>query len=167
MSETDDFGPAMQALTERQRAFVLAMVERPGITQTEAARIAGYSDIGEGAKVRGHYLAHNPAVQAAIREEAGKRLHASSLLAANVLVGILADEDVSPKERLKAAGMLLDRTGFAAVQKIDVTRKDESGVAVLDQIRRLADKLNVPVAALLSRPTAPVVDAEFSEVKDG
>jgi hypothetical protein len=167
MFEITEFGPAMGALTDRQRAFVLAMIERPGITQTEAARVAGYSDVGDAAKVRGFYLAHNPAVQAAIREEAGKRLNSASLLAANVLVEILGSDDIPAKERLKAAGMLLDRTGFAAVQKIDVTRKDEGGANVLDQIKRLAEKLSVPVQQLLSKPAAPVVDAEFSEVKDG
>lgn len=155
----------MAALTEKQRAFVMAMIERPGITQTDAARVAGYSDTKEGAKVRGHYCAHNPAVQAAIREEAGKRLNSASLLAANVLVEILASDAIPAKERLKAAGMLLNRTGFAAVQKIDVTRKDEGGANVLEQITRLAEKLSLPVQQLLNKPAAPVLDAEYSEVK--
>ena len=76
---SEDYGPAMAALNEKQRKFVMAMIEFPGITQADAARRAGYSDVAEGAKVRGHYCAHNPAVQAAIREEAGKRLNSSSL----------------------------------------------------------------------------------------
>lgn len=168
MTDEAEFGPAMAALTEKQRSFVLAMVERPGITQTDAARVAGYSDVKDGAKVRGHYLAHNPNIQAAIREEAGKRLHASSLLAANVLVDILGDDGVPAKERLKAAGMLLDRTGFAAVQKIEVNKTDHSGKAIMERIRALSEKLGVDTGRLLGGPAAaPVVDAEFSEVKDG
>jgi phage terminase small subunit len=165
MSEDQELGPAMAALNERQRAFVMAMIEHPGITQARAAELAGYKNSPGGMKVHGHYCAHNPAVQAAIREEAGKRLNSASLLAANVLVEILGSDDIPAKERLKAAGMLLDRTGFAAVQKIDVTRKDESGANVLDQIKRLAEKLSVPVQQLLNKPAPPVVDAEFSEVK--
>lgn len=165
-TEVPEYGPAMAALTEKQRRFVLAMVEVPGCSHADAARIAGYSDVKDGAKVRGHHAAHNPKVQDAIREEAGKRLHSSSLIAANVIVAMLTDASVPAKEKLKAAGMLLDRTGFAAVQKIDVTRKDESGGAVLDQIRRLAEKLQVPVGKLLTKQAAPVVDAEFSEVKE-
>src|SRR6266571_5005785 len=112
MSEDPEYGPAMQALSERQRAFVMAIIEYPGITQADAARRAGYSDVKEGAKVRGHYCAHNPAVQAAMREEAGKRLNSSSLMAANVLLELLQDDAVEPKDRIKAAGMLLDRSGF-------------------------------------------------------
>lgn len=169
MMEEVEYGPAMAALNEKQRKFVLAMIEHPGCTQAKAAELAGYernSDLGF--RVQGHYVAHHPGVQAAIREEAGKRLNGAALIAANVVIGILTDEGVPAKEKLKAAGMLLDRTGFAAVQKIDVTRKDESGGAVLDQIRRLAEKLGVPVAGLLGhRPAAPVIDAEFSEVGDG
>lgn len=47
-----------------------------------------------------------------------------------------------------------------------MTRKDESGTAVLDRIKQLADRLGVPVTGLLGKPAAPVVDAEFSEVKE-
>jgi hypothetical protein len=169
---TDDIqhGPAMAALTEKQRGFVLAMIENPGITQHQAARMAGYQNSDNGMRVMGHYLAHNPAVQAAIREEAGKRLHSASLIAANVVVAMLTDDAVPAKEKLKAAGMLLDRTGFAAVQKIDVTRKDESGTAVLDRIKQLADRLGLPVQNLIAKPAVGIpatIDAEFSEVKDG
>ncbi len=155
----------MAALSERQRKFVLAMLLIPGCSHARAAREAGYSDVKEGAKVRGHYAAHNPRIQEAIREEARRRLDGLSVIAANVMMDAMLDPKVPTRDKLKAAGAVLDRTGFAAVQKIDVTRKDESGVAVLDQIRQLAEKLGLPVQALLGRPAAPVVDAEFSEVK--
>lgn len=162
----DDYGPAMTALTERQRAFVMAMIEFPGISQAEAARRAGYSDKSQGAKVYGHYLAHNPAVQAAIREEAGKRLNSASLTAANVLMQLLTDEAVEAKDRIKAAGMLLDRSGFGAAQTINVNKSvtDNSGRAIMEKIRSLAAKHGLDARQLLG-PTKPVVDAEFSEVK--
>jgi phage terminase small subunit len=168
MTDDEELGPEMAALNERQRRFVMAMIERPGITQGRAAKMAGYSPSSDGLlRKTGHFLAHNSAVQAAIRAEAGKRLHSASLIAANVVVAMLTDDQVSPKEKLRAAGMLLDRTGFAAVQKIDVTRKDESGTAVLDQIKQLAQRLGLPVQALLGGPKPAVVEGEFSEVKDG
>jgi phage terminase small subunit len=161
IAEEHEYGPAMAALNDRQQKFVLAMLLIPGCSHARAAREAGYSDVKEGAKVRGHYAAHNPKVQDAIREEARRRLDGLSVIAANVMMDAMLDPKVPTKDKLKAASAVLDRTGFAAVQKIDVTRKDESGVAVLDQIRRLAEKLGVPVQNLLSKP---VVDAEFSEV---
>jgi hypothetical protein len=174
MNEADDFGPAMAALTERQRAFVMAMIEFPGITQQDAARRAGYSDPGphsSAIRVQGHYLAHNPAIQAAIREEAGKRLNAASLTAAGVLLKLLSDDAVEPKDRIKAAGMLLDRSGFGAAQTINVNKTvtDRTGTAMLDRIKELALRLNVDPTKLLGAnvaPAAEVVEAEFQVVTD-
>jgi phage terminase small subunit len=170
MTDENDFGPAMASLTVKQRGFVMAMIEFPGISFAEAARRAGYSDASEGAKVSGHYCAHNPTVQAAIREEASKRLNASSLTAANVLMQLLTDEAVEAKDRIKAAGMLLDRSGFGAAQTINVNKNvtDNSGKAIMGEIQRLAERLGLPVNKLLAGPAAAadeVVDAEFSEVE--
>lgn len=158
---TDDipeYGPAMQVLTEKQRRFVLAMVEIPGCSHAEAARAAGYSDTCGGAKSRGYNAAHNPKVQDAIREEAGKRLHSASLIAANVVVAMLTDASVPAKEKLKAAGMLLDRTGFAAVQKIDVTKTDNSGKAIMERIKKAAAVLGVDPAQLLGISPLKVIN---------
>lgn len=167
MSDDPEYGPAMAALNERQRAFVMAMIEFPGITFKDAALRAGYSDAGNGAKVRGHYCAHNPSVQAAMREEAGRRLNASSLMAANVLMRMLTDDGVEPKDRIKAAGMLLDRSGFGAAQTINVNKTvtDRTGTAVMERIKSLAAKHGLDPMKLLGGPA--VVEAEFSEVKDG
>ena len=157
----------MRALNERQRRFVLALIETPGLTQREAARRAGYSDKSEGAKVRGHYLAHSPAVQAALREEAGKRLNSLTLVASSFLMQVLGDDEAPYKDRLKAALAVLDRTGFAAAQNINVNKTvtDQSGAAIMERIRALADKHGLDANRLLGKPAAPVVDAEFVEVK--
>lgn len=170
MSDEEDYGPAMAALSERQRAFVLAMIEVPGCSHAAAARRAGYSDLSEGAKVRGHYLAHSPGVQAAIREEAAKRLNAASLTAAGVLLALLTDDEVKPKDRITAAGMLLDRSGFGAAQTINVNKTvtDRTGAAIMERIKSLAAKHGLdPMKLLTQEPRPSVVDAEFSEVKDG
>lgn len=173
MTDDVEYGPAMSVLSERQRKFVLAMLSIPGCSYARAAREAGYSDVGEGAKVQGHYAAHNPKVQAAMREEAGKRLNGLSVVAANVMMDIMLDEEIDPKTKLKAAAAVLDRTGFAAAQNINVNKTvtDQSGAAIMESIKRLADRLGVPVAGLLAKPAvgipATVVEAEFSEVTDG
>jgi hypothetical protein len=166
MSDEDDFGPAMTALSERQRLFVLAMIEVPGCSHAAAARRAGYSDVAEGAKVTGHRLAHHSGVQAAIREEAGKRLNASSLTAAGVLLSLLTDEAIEPKDRIKAAGMLLDRSGFGAAQTINVNKTvtDRTGAGMLERIRALAAANGLDPVKLLGGNAPPVVEGEFSEV---
>lgn len=168
MSDDPEYGPAMAALSEKQRGFVMAMIQTPGCTHAEAARRAGYSDASEGAKVRGFYLAHHPRVQQAIREEAGRRLNSLSLVAANVMMMVMMDEEAPLKEKLKAAAAVLDRTGFGAAQTINVnkTLTDQTGGAIMERIKSLAAKHGLDPMKLLSPgPAAPVVEAEFSEVK--
>lgn len=166
MSDDREYGPAMAALNERQRKFVLAMLEIPGCSHARAAREAGYSDVKEAAKVRGHYCAHNPAVQAALREEAGKRLNGLSVIAANVMMDVMLDPKTGPKEKLKAAAAVLDRTGFAAAQNINVNKTvtDNSGKAIMERIAALSQRLGVDSQKLLA-PAAPAVDAEFTEIE--
>ncbi len=168
MTDDEDLGPAMSALSEKQRGFVMAMIEVPGCSHAEAARRAGYSDIADGAKVRGHYCAHNPAVQMAIREEAGRRLNSLSLTAANVMMMVMMDPEAPLKEKLKAASAVLDRTGFGAAQTINVNKTvtDRSGKAVLARLQELAVKHGLDAGKLLGGPEE-AVEAEFTEVSDG
>lgn len=162
MTDEAELGPKMRALTERQRAFVLAVIEHPGITQGKAAELAGYQNSPGGYRVTGHMLSHDERVIAAIHEVAGQRMRSQSLLAATVLTQLLGSED--EKIALKAAGMLLDRVGFGAQQNINInqTVTDNSGKAIMDRIKALASKHGMDAKRLLG---APVVEAEFSEVK--
>jgi phage terminase small subunit len=170
MSEDVEFGPAMSALNARQRAFVIALVEHPGLTQARAAEMAGYSASSDGLlRKTGCVLAGSPAVQAAIREEAGKRLHAASLIAAGVVVDVMTDESASRTDKLRAAAMVLDRTGFAAAQNINVNKTvtDQSGAAILSRIRALAEKHGLDPQALLGRPAPAMKVIEHQEKSDG
>ena len=170
MSDDGEYGPKMSALTEKQRRFVEVLLEQPGISRHKAAELAGYQNSPGGMRVYAHRLMHDDRVIAALHEQAGRRMRSNSLVAANVLVDLMESPDTKDEVRLKAAGMLLDRVGFGAQQNINInqTVRDESGKAILQRIEQLAGKLGVPVAGLLgAKPAAPVVDAEFSEVKTG
>lgn len=165
MSGETEYGPAMSALTEKQRRFVLALLNIPGCSHAKAAREAGYSDSSDGAKVRGHEAAHNPAVQMALREEAGKRLNSMSVIAANVMMDIMLADETSPKDKLKAAMAVLDRTGFAAAQTINVNKNitDNSGRAVMERIQRAAAALGVDPGTLLGAVPMKVISHEPSD----
>ena len=165
MDSEFEFGPKMQVLNDRQKRFVLALVEDPTISKAEAARIAGYSDVKEGAKVRAHELMQDKRVVEALHEQAGKRLWSVSLKAAGRVEMMIDSED--EKVALKASLAVLDRVGWAAQQNINInqTVTDQSGKGILKRIEELADRLGVPAAGLLGR--APVVDGDFSEVSDG
>lgn len=157
----------MQALNERQRKFVLAMIEIPGCSHAKAARLAGYSDVKDGAKVRGHYAAHNPAVQEAMREEAGRRLNSLSVVAASVMMDVMLDPKALAKDKLKAAAAVLDRTGFAAAQNINVNKTVTRKLDVTAAAAKIAEfrhKFPEQFAKLIGGPAADVIDGEFTEV---
>lgn len=168
MSSDYELGPKMLALSEKQRQFVLELVADPLMPRAEAARLAGYSDSSEAAKVTAHRLMHDQRIIDAMHEQAGRRLWAISMKAAHRVDQMIDSDD--PKIALKAAIAVLDRTGMGAQQNINInqTVRDESGKAILARIEALADRLGVPVTGLLgARPAASVVEGEFSEVKDG
>jgi len=168
MNEEFEFGPKMRALTEKQRAFVMVLVEFPGMSGAEAARMAGYSDASEAAKVTASRLRSDQRIIEAIQEQAGKKLWAISLKAAGRIEQLIDSEDDAVA--LKAAAAVLDRTGLAAQQNINIhqTVSDQSGKAIMERIRALAQKHGLDERKLLGRPApAPVVEGEFSEVKDG
>lgn len=132
-------GPAMRALNERQRAFVIAMLDLGcASNHTRAAEIAGYSTASRDAlTVTAHRLAHDSRVQEALLEEARKRLTAGTLQATALLVETIGDVTAERKDRLKAAQMLLDRGGLHALteHKVQVEHTDNRE----EKIRRLVD----------------------------
>lgn len=169
MSDDQEFGPAMTALNERQRLFVLAMVERPGCTHAQAAREAGYSDVASAAKVRGHHLAQHPGVQAAIHEVTGLRLNANSLLAADALIKIMQSSRSADKDRMKAAGMLLDRTGFGASQTINVNKtviRKVNASEAMAKIAEFREKFPLQFAKMIGSAVPEPIEGEFSEVSE-
>lgn len=123
LARTDDhdYGPAMSALNELQRRFVDAMLITGGQAgrYSEAARMAGYTGNPDSLKVTAHRLAHSPKVQAAIREEAERRVHSGAILGASVLIEIA--QDSQHKDRFKAATRLLDMAGLIVTTQHKVT----------------------------------------------
>ncbi len=115
LPEASSLGPAMRVLTERQQLFVVACLDMGCATNhTQAARIAGYVD-GDALKVTAHRLAHHPKIQAALLEEAKKRIQAGTVAATSLLIEVVGDAEHATKDRLKAAQMILDRGGVHAV----------------------------------------------------
>ena len=157
----EDLGPAMRACNERQRLFVLAMKYFGG-SQKKCAIAAGYAE--ESASVTGHHLAHHPKVQGAMLEVGKELLGTGTILTAKLLIDVISgDEQAEVKDRLKAAEMLMNRTGMHAMSehKSVVVHRSES---VDEQIKRLTDmagKLGIDPQKLLG---GIVVEADYEEV---
>jgi phage terminase small subunit len=165
--EFPEYGPAMQALNPMMRSFVLALLDQRKRNNTLAARRAGYSENSAVAlRVTGHRLAHDARVIAALHEEAGKRLETAAHIAAGVVVGVMSDKEASNRDKLKAAGMLLDRTGFGASQTINVnktvTRKMDVSAAA-QKIAEFRRRFPAQFEKLIGND-AGVIDGEFTEV---
>lgn len=116
--EDRHLGPAMKALSDRQRLYVVACVDAGcWKNHTKAARLAGYTGSEGSLKVQGYRLSHNPKVQAALLEEAKKRMQAATVGATNFVVELMQDEKADAKLRLKASESILDRGGVHAVRE--------------------------------------------------
>ena len=161
--------PALSKLTDKQKRFVIAYLETGGANETEAARIAGYSETNpNGCSVEANRLMRNDKILAAIKEEAQKRINGGVLLGASVLVEIASDP--LHKDRLKAAQSLLDRGGLMQVSKsehlhiIEDNRTDQELIGFIVAQAKL-NGLD-PSKLLGFNPDLEIIEAESQEIED-
>jgi hypothetical protein len=158
----EDLGPAMLALSEMQRKFVIAFVRSGGRNANRAAIAAGYSDRGSGAKVRAHKLLNNLKVIAALREFGERQLDGSVFVAIAGLVEIASDP--KHRDRYKAAADILDRCGFARTTRHEVVAvKDERCTAdLLALVAQYARQAGRDPKALLEN--TDLIEGDFESV---
>jgi len=116
-----DFGPAMQACSDRERKFVWHYLLLGGKGEgagAEAARRAGYSDTAEAAKVRAHYLMHRERVITAM-DEVGRTAFRGLLIPAIAAQRALIENKDHP-DHAKAVGSTLSRLGLTERTGVDV-----------------------------------------------
>lgn len=160
-------GPAMKALNTRQQAFVCAMIEMGGINHTRAALAAGYGNNNmDSASVQGHRLAHDDLILAAIHEESYRRLRSGAIMAVQTVLEVCNDRTAENKDRLKAAEMLMNRSGLHAVTEhnVKVERHDMTDEGMIKKIKLLAEKQGLDPVRLLGG-AGITIEAEFKEVK--
>lgn len=154
-------GPAMRNLpTDRQRLFVVAMLETGGRNISDAARLAGYADNGNGTiRVLASRLSHDEKILAAMSEESTRRLQSGQILAVSTVLSIMDNGAAKDSDRLKAAEMLMNRTGMHATSEHKVTTQDISRTddEVMERIKFLAKNLGLDPKAL-AREHGIVID---------
>ena len=162
LPDAADLGPAMQALNDRQRAFVVALFALGCCDPVEAARAAGYPDNGKtGIRVQAHRLAHHPKVQAAIDEWQKRGSKALVPFATKNIVAIASG--AQHKDQLKANLALLAMGGHGPVtesrvtHEVVLTRQEQ-----IAQIREFARELGHNPDEYLGR----VIDVDFKEIKE-
>jgi phage terminase small subunit len=152
----------MEALTDMQRQFVLALIQS-GCSQSKAAELAGYRGGPNTWKAVGWKLAHDARVQAAIHEEAQKLIRTTSVMAIKVIEELASNPKVKPEVRLKAATELLNRSGLHAhsehIVKVEHQLDERQQI---ERVRELALRLGMDPRAVLG--SAGIVDAEFEVI---
>lgn len=173
IQDATGFGPAMAKLSPQQRAWVVAFLETgPQENATAAARASGYGKASQTEEQRkqacntaGHRLRHDPRVLEAIKELAKDRFRIVAHRATTKIVELLDNPD--PKIAIKAADMIMARSGLGAAQELNVNHRHSIGdmddKAMIRRIAQLAESQGMdPVKLLGSRGV--VIDAEFEVV---
>jgi phage terminase small subunit len=164
-----EMGPKMSALTTKQQAFIVAIMELGTRDFTRAAAAAGYSEGGShGAlKVTAFRLAHDPRIQEAMFEFSQRRMNSGGPIAVDVVFEIMTDP--THKDRLKAAQIFLDRTGLHAKSEHKVTVEDVSKTdeAMVARFLHLAKQNKMPIEQIRAtlEGTGVVIDADFTVVE--
>ena len=163
-------GPKMNALVPKRRAFVLALMNQGTRNATSAAAAAGYSaDSNESLRVYASKLMHDDAVQEAIQEEAKRRITAMLPLAVETVGNIMENPQESGATRLKAAQVVMDRSGVHGVsERINREEPLDRDPDKWKRIMALAQLLGKPMEELvgnrLKALAVPAEDAEYTEI---
>jgi hypothetical protein len=158
--DEDDVGPAMAELDERQRAFVRHALADPLAPAHSWARAAGYSDAGEGCKVRASILLRRQKIIDALSEETGKRVRLGGWMGIEGLIQIVLQKD-HPK-RFEACVALADRGGFAAKTEHKVTVEHVNDSRLVELAARFAAEFQLDRRRLLG---GNVIEGEAKEIK--
>lgn len=163
----EDLGPAMRALTDRQRRFVRMYLDYPTARDYVLAKMAGYSaNSAVAIRVAAHRLLHTPGVLAAINEEIDKRFKGKGVAISQRALFRIASTD-GHKDQIKAAVALLDRGGFQVTSehRVTVEKTDRTGKAMVGRIRALAERLGIDAEKLLGANAEPkLIEGEAREV---
>lgn len=165
-AEAERFGPAMEALTDKQRNFVIEVLRRGTGDFTGAAIAAGYGTDTTSMNamyVTAHRLMASESVKAAFKEEAVRRLNVYSVLSVGVVAEIMLDAEAPQKVRLDAAKAVMDRTGL--VPKIEHEHKLTVTVdAKIKKAVALARSIGMNPAEILGTIGIDYVDAEYEVI---
>jgi hypothetical protein len=121
-----ELGPRMQACSEMERKFVIAYVTNNNGNATQAARDAGYSDLGKDSpaiRVRAFEVIHRERVLAAI-EEVGKKAFRGLLVPA-IRATIKLIENEKHPDHARTVSSTLARLGITEKTGVDVSISGE------------------------------------------
>lgn len=163
----NDCGPAMRALSEKQRRYVSALGIF-GNNQTWAYQWAYGSDNKNAAQVSSSRLGQQEKIRAAINEHyLDKRTRIMPAMITDSLLELLGPTNTDDKAKLKAIQLAIDIVpGMKAAVQMQLEVSIKQTVPELEaEIRRIQERLLLPQLPELPAPLQ-VIDAEYAEVFD-
>jgi phage terminase small subunit len=134
-----EWGPRMKALSDRHKAFVLALYQiKPGHgAHVRAAKLAGFgtsTSSPQSWSVIACLLAHDEKILAALHEEDQRRIRASAPRAIRALQNLI--EDPEHKDHARGIGMILDRVHPAETRHtVEVVHHVDHDAEAIAQLR--------------------------------
>lgn len=128
--------PISRAEEARRKLDAFCSALYNGRSKTEAYIEAGFSPNGAKDNVKKYFRQHHEYIQGYIQEKIGGQAPA----AIKVIVQIMNNEEEKGGIRLKAAQDLLDRAGYNAKQKVELTTKDTKDMST-EELRGEIQKL--------------------------
>jgi hypothetical protein len=173
MTDDPKYGPKMMALPNDKWRHTVLTYMAGGMKQgtgnrgyTEAFRQAGCWNHdesagyvkGNGIRVNASRFFHDERVQAAIQEEAGRRLKGMLPAALDAVGAIL--ENPQHGDHAKVALGMMDRAGLAAAVEHKHTVGLANDTEMLAEIKLLAERNGIPLAQLLGDRIAKTIEHE-------
>jgi hypothetical protein len=170
LTQTLKFGPAMSALTDRQRSFVMLWNNGGHKNGAECAREAGFSpnagDENDAGKRYAYTLLHDPKIKRAIIEDLETRIVGQASWAVDKITEI-ASTDGHAKQ-YDALKFISRQAGLIEKQHIEVTHTTDtrSFAEMLQQAKSLAMMLGPKhLAAFEEKFGHVVIDADYVTVE--
>jgi hypothetical protein len=165
--DTGNYGPAMQALPERMRLFVEALLTQGDDNCTRAAITAGYAnEPNSNIRAAAYRVHHDERVQRAIQEESLRRATGADVMAISSLIKIAKNETTKDGDRLKAISMILNRGGLPEITRVENTHihMDLTLEQKLNKLKAMMREDPDIRAIVAQQEPGLIMDAEFKEV---
>lgn len=169
--KTQALGPAMAALTSRQRHFVTILWERAPISATQAYIEAGYTCNRVSAQSSSSALLQDPKINAAIVEFGRSYSAAFAPELHRMLINMAMNPQVGPSTQAKVGLAMLQHAGFVEEQNqninvnINITRQEKIEAIRADLIADGATPEQI-ARELGSFAEYEVIEGEFTEVEE-
>jgi phage terminase small subunit len=167
LDDPGQYGPAMKAIKPQWRRFVHLYLAEGGRNATRAYIDAGFGSATKDARKHASKLLHDDRVQEALREETKKMLVGAAPLAYGVVNEVLQGAG-SAKDKLTAAKMVFDRTGFIAAteHRVHQTSITLSAEQLHLEISAFAKELGLDASKFLNTlPAEPLaIEADYDDV---